>query len=133
MIPPTQPDLVWHFGCIGRPGHYARPERGKVTKLAEVSRVWIREWLQQLDGKLHDEASDRWLTHWIEAADGSQMTLIAKRDYSVDTRPGSWCAFLMPGNSPLKTALRVAQEAFPDLKVWLHTSAGSGGGEARFK
>lgn len=124
-LPRTQPPHCFYFGCKDRPGHYTFvPDVLPHPDLlcGERENREYDQFLGSLDGRMHDEQSERWLTHWFEAADGSQMTLIAKRDRSVDTRPGSWCGFLMPGNSPLNTALRVAREAFPNLTVWKGSS-----------
>ncbi len=71
-----------------------------------------------MDGKLHTEVNDRWLAHYFEAADGTHMTFIAKKDNSVDDRPGSWCGFLMPGKISLEAALQVALSYWSKLPVW---------------
>lgn len=120
MIPKTQPPCCLHFGCLGGKGHFVHaPWQVPAGVSVQTVVSQFRPFMEGMDGRLHDEAIDRWLTHWFEAADGSQMTFIAKRDRTVDTRQGSWCGFLMPGNLPLKTALRVAMESFPNVKVWV--------------
>ncbi len=112
MIPATQPRQCLHFGCIDRAGHHVHsPARSAIDST-------LKEWIGNMDGQLHTETTDRWLRHRFEAADGTQITFIAKRDNNVDTRPGSWCGFVMPGNRSLDTALRVAQLAWPQLPIW---------------
>jgi len=113
MILPTSPDVCLHFGCIGRSGHYANHPDGERAN----PNPWGK-WMSGMDGKLHSEDHDRWLTHWFEASDGSKMTFIAKKDNSVDSRPGSWCGFLMPEHRELEYALKIAQGAWPQLLVW---------------
>lgn len=118
MIPPTSPTCCLYFGCLNRHGHYVHfPENHR--SINDVSKLLsTKDWIESMDGCLHDEQSDQWLIHCFQAADKTQMTFIAKRDRSVDTRPGSWAGFLMPGVLQLATALQVARKAFPNLKVW---------------
>lgn len=111
-IPATQPKLCLHFGCIDRAGHHAHAPDGSMIEHS------LKQWMGHLDGMLSADLIDRWLTHWFEAADGTHMTFIAKPDHSVDSRPGSWCGFLMPGKATLEIALEVAREAWPNLTVW---------------
>jgi len=112
MAAPTQPKVCLHFGCIDRPGHFVHSPDGSPVD------YHMKHWIQKLDSLVHAERTDRWLTHWFEAEDGSQITVIARRDNEIDSRPGSWCGFIMPGNSPLETALRVAREAWPKHHIW---------------
>lgn len=115
MILSKPPTHVWHFGCSnGRPGHYATSPGSNLDPFYDE----VQRWVESMDGKLHSEQSDVWLTHRFEAANGGLMTFIARRDRTTDTRPGSWCGFLIPGIPNLYDSFVAARAAFPHLRIW---------------
>lgn len=116
MILSKPPTHIWHFGCSnGRPGHYATAHP---TTIPDPFYDEVRKWVESMDGKLHSEQFNVWLTHRFETENQMQVTFIARRDRTTDTRPGSWCGFLIPGFVHIDEAIAMSRAAFPNLRIW---------------
>ncbi|SRR5580765_4925626 len=95
-------DKVYYFGCDDEIGHY--------MFLPGMKTDWqfcrTNPWGFNIDGLCG--GSGDWL---ILQKDG--WTVITKSDYSVDTRPGSNCAFLAEGDFSKEQMKELALKYFP--------------------
>lgn len=103
MYPPKSP---LYFGCWGGVGHYVRDCSGQMVDRSD--------WLSFLDGKLTPEDRTEGVAR-LHHFNG--CTLLAFWDSSVDSRPGSNSAFLLPNpRLTFDRAVAAAKVAFP--KIW---------------
>lgn len=97
--------LVYYFGCHREAGHYMfRP-----GMISDWDFLHSNPWGTSIDDGLAARGAGFSLHH------KGGWTAIAKVDYSVDTRPGSNCAFLARGDFTLEQMLRLAEENFPEV------------------
>ena len=97
---------VFYFGCWNTPGHFlVKPGGVHVHKAGPFD-------AGRIDG-FFTPASEADLTATITHIKG--WTIMAMWDRSVDTRPGSNCAFIMEGIHNFEAMLEAARKSFPHI------------------
>lgn len=107
--------MMYFYGCINEVGHHWLGADGSRPRYQSFERIGPHALLRIDGGFLPPQAKHGVIYQSVIPG----WTIIAMVDNSVDTRPGSNAAFVMPGELSTEQMIAAARHAFPQIAARL--------------